>query len=84
MEVSLNNSLSKVINPLEEKIFEAEKLNILTEIKKVKSALQEAYSNFDYVADSLLVDYYTYQIKAYEAKFEYLIKQAKTMGICEI
>ncbi len=84
MEISLNNSLSKMINPLEEKLLEAEKLNILMEIKKVKSALQEAYSNFDYVADSLLVDYYTYQIKAYEAKFEYLIKQAKTMGICEI
>lgn len=84
MEVSLNNSLSKVITPLEEKIWASERANILTEIKKVKSALQEAYSNFDYVADSLLVDYYTYQIKAYEAKFEYLIKQAKTMGICEI
>ena len=39
-------------------------------------------NNFDFVQDSLMVDFYTYQIKAYEAKFEYLIKRAKAMGIC--
>ena len=34
------------------------------------------YNNLQY-ADSDLIDYYTYQIKAEEAKYNYLIKQAK-------
>lgn len=82
MEVSLNKQLNKVVGTVEEKILDVERTDILFEINKVKCDLQDAYNNFDFVQDSLMVDFYTYQIKAYEAKFEYLIKRAKAMGIC--
>jgi len=81
MEIPLNKTTNKVIGTAEEQYLAMEKANILAEINKVKYQLQEAYNNFDYVEDSLLVDFYTYQIKAYEAKFEYLLKKAKEIGI---
>ncbi len=84
MEVSLNKLTNKVIGAVEEQVLATEKANILSEINKVKYELQDAYNNFDYVHDSLLVDFYTYQIKAYEAKFEYLLKKAKELGLCQI
>ncbi len=83
MEVSLNKQLNKVVGAVDEKILASEKANLLLEINRVKSELQNAYNNFDYVQDSLMVDFYTYQIKAYEAKFEYLLRKAKEIGIGE-
>ncbi len=84
MEISLNNSLNKVVTAAEKKVLADEKASLLMEIRQVKNDLQHAYSNFDYFADSLMVDYYTYQIKAYEAKFEFLLKKAKELNVCEI
>lgn len=84
MEISLNNLLNKVVETTNTEVLAAEKVNLLIEIKKVKDDLEDAYNNFDYVEDSLMVDYYTYQIKAYETKFEYLIKKAKAIGIREL
>lgn len=84
MEISLNNSLNKVVSTAEKKTLADERASLLLEIRQVKNDLQDAYSNFDYFADSLMVDYYTYQIKAYEAKFEFLLKKAKELNVCEI
>jgi len=83
MEISLSNLLNKVVATTNTEVITAEKTNLLIEISKVKSDLADAYNNFDYVEDSLMIDYYTYQIKAYETKFEYLIKKAKAMGTRE-
>ncbi|OPX45804.1 hypothetical protein CLHUN_07420 [Ruminiclostridium hungatei] len=82
MEISLNKQMNKVVGTLEEKVIAADRANLLSEIERVKGQLQEAYNNFDFVQDSLMVDFYTYQIKAYESKFEYLIKKAKEIGLC--
>ena len=49
---------------------------LLKSIKFVKTTLGNMYNNLQF-ADSDLIDYYTYQIKAEEAKYNYLIKQAK-------
>lgn len=49
---------------------------LLESIRYVKNNLSNMYNNLQY-ADSDLIDYYTYQIKAEEAKYSYLIKQAK-------
>ncbi|MDF2986281.1 MAG: hypothetical protein K0R50_1791 [Eubacterium sp.] len=84
MEVSLNKPLNKMVGAVEEKLLATEKANLLSEINRVKIELQDAYNNFDYVQDSLMVDFYTYQIKAYEAKFEYLIKKVKELGVYQI
>lgn len=60
---------------------EEEKDEELSEtIKFVKNNLKNMYNNLQY-ADSDLIDYFTYQIKAEEAKYSYLIKQAKKRNL---
>lgn len=49
-------------------------------IIKTREELKIANRNFEYAQDGL-VDYYTYQIKANQAKLDYLIKLAKLNGI---
>lgn len=49
-------------------------------IIKAREELKAANRNFEY-AEGDLVDYYTYQIKANQAKLNYLIKIAKAKGI---
>ena len=49
-------------------------------IIKTREELKAANRNFEYAQDDL-VDYYTYQIKANQAKLNYLIKIAKAKGI---
>lgn len=83
MEVSLNNPLNSV-GSVVDSVLADEKTNLLIEIKNIKYEMQNAYNNFDYAEDSLMIDYYTYQIKAYEARFEYLIKKAKKLGLTGI
>lgn len=84
MEISLNKSLNRVLGIVRGNVFEAEKNKLLLEIKNAKSDLLEAYNNFNFVSDSLLVDYYIYKIKTYETRYEYLLKLAKDMGINNI
>lgn len=83
MELSFNKPLSKKLDTHEQRVNEVEKNSLIIELEKIKKDLQEAYNNFNYVEDALLVDYYTYQIKAYEAKHEYLLKRVKEIGIIQ-
>ena len=68
----------------EEKIIEKTEIEKETElvraIIKTREELKANNRNFEYAKDDL-VDYYTYQIKANQAKLDYLIKLAKTKGI---
>ena len=68
----------------EEKIVdktEVEKeIELVKSIIKTREELKSANKNFEYAEDDL-VDYYTYQIKANQAKLNYLIKLTKTKGI---
>ncbi|ODM27176.1 YaaL family protein [Acetivibrio mesophilus] len=53
-------------------------------IKCIKDAKKEwlsANSNFEHAIDSEIIDYYTYEIKAYQLRYEYLLKKAKEKGI---
>ena len=60
---------------------EAEKnKELLKNIYRTKELLSQAHNNFEY-AEKDLVDYYIYNIKANQAKLDYLIKQAKTRGV---
>ena len=61
---------------IEDKTEEEKDNELIDTIKHVKRTLGNMYNNLQY-ADSDLIDYYTYQIKAEEAKYNYLIKQAK-------
>lgn len=49
-------------------------------IIKTREELKANNRNFEYAKDGL-VDYYSYQIKATQAKLDYLIKLAKANGI---
>lgn len=68
----------------EEKITEKTEVEkekeLIRTIIKTREDLKMANSNFEYAQDDL-IDYYSYQIKANQAKLDYLIKLAKTKGI---
>ncbi len=53
---------------------------LIKSIIKTREELKMANKNFEF-AEYELIDYYTYQIKANQAKLDYLIKLAKARGI---
>lgn len=55
-------------------------IELVKTIIKTKEEIKVASRNFEYAQDDL-VDYYIYQIKANQAKLNYLIKLAKTKGL---
>ena len=59
---------------------EQKRQELLNRINESKNYLRNMYNNMQF-AESDLIDYYTYQIKANQAKLDYLIKLAKTNGI---
>ena len=65
---------------IEEKTDEDRKIDLIKNIIKTKTELEIANKNFEYAEDEM-IDYYSYQIKAIGAKFNYLIKRAKKQQI---
>ena len=65
---------------IDEKTEFEKQVELVKTIIKTREELKSANKNFEYAQDDL-VDYYTYQIKANQAKLNYLIKVAKTNGI---
>lgn len=63
-----------------DKTEEEKKLELIISIIKTKRELESNNKNFEY-AEEGLIDYYSYQIKADQAKLSYLIKIAKVKGI---
>lgn len=55
-------------------------IELIKMIIKTREELKKNNNNFEYAKDEL-IDYYTYQIKANQAKLDYLIKLAKLKGI---
>lgn len=68
----------------EQKIIEKtemeKEIELIKMIIKTREELKNDNRNFEYAQDGL-VDYYVYQIKANQAKLDYLIKIAKLKGI---
>ena len=54
--------------------------DLIKSIIKTREDLQNANKNFEF-AEGELVDYYLYQIKAVQSKYNYLIKKAKKTGL---
>jgi len=65
---------------IEEKTDEERKIDLIKNIIKTKAELGIANKNFEYAEDEM-IDYYSYQIKAIQAKLNYLIKAAKKQEI---
>lgn len=49
------------------------------DIQKTTSDLNDAYTNMQYVTDPDLIDYYTYQTKAVQMRYRYLLSCAKKL-----
>ena len=75
----MENEYVKETNIID-KTEEEKKSELIKNIILTKEMLLQAHNNFEY-ADKDLVDYYTYNIKANQAKLDYLIKQAKNWGL---
>lgn len=65
---------------IEEKTEIQKEIELIKNIIKTREELKRDNRNFEY-AEGELVDYYSYQIKANQAKLDYLIKIAKIKGI---
>ena len=61
---------------IQEKSPEEQDRELIKSVIKAKLELELINKNFEQ-ADDELIDYYTYQIKANQAKFDYLLKKAK-------
>lgn len=67
-------------NKIIEKSDKEKEADLIVSIMKAKKEMDEMCKNFEF-AEEDLIDYYTYQIKANRAKFDYLLKQAKHQGV---
>ena len=63
-----------------DKTEEEKKSELINSIISTKELLLQAHNNFEY-AENDLIDYYAYNIKANQAKLNYLIKKAKEKGL---
>ena len=54
--------------------------DLIKSIIKAREDLQNANRNFEF-AEEELIDYYLYQIKATQSKYNYLLKKAKKSGL---
>ena len=70
---------SKIIDKTDEE----KSLDLVKSLIKTKMDLELASKNFEF-ADGELVDYYAYQIKANQAKINYLLKKIKRLIIDNI
>lgn len=65
---------------LEERTEEELNVELIKSIIKTKNDLQNLNKNYEY-AEGELIDYFSYQIKANQAKLNYLLKKAKKNGL---
>ena len=61
----------------------AERNALLKNIFLARHELECATQNFSYATDPTLIDMYTYQIKACQAKYHYLMCRAKEAGLTQ-
>lgn len=59
----------------------AEEQELIMAALEARDEWIETSRNFDYVQDDMLIDYYTYRMKASEARYAYFIKLVKEKGL---
>jgi len=67
-------------NPIFVKNRENSNSDLIKSIIKTREDLQNSNKNFEF-AEGELIDYYLYQIKATQSKYNYLLKKAKQSGL---
>ena len=76
----MNNEKYLKDNPLINKRIKNPNADLISCIIKTREDLITANNNYEF-ADDELIDYYLYQIKATQSKYNYLLKKAKQSGI---
>lgn len=71
--------LSLPTKPLDNHTMAQEETELKKAINHTLSELECARLNFDYADAPEMVEYYTYKMKACEAKYQYFIKQMKVV-----
>lgn len=66
---------------IKDKTEEEIKKELITSINNVILELNTAHENYDNAVGKEMIDYYSYQIKAFQSKYDYLIKTIKNMNI---
>ncbi|HPC99775.1 MAG TPA: YaaL family protein [Acetivibrio sp.] len=84
----LKNSIFSKINSLLKEKSETiytyntgENEDLIESINDAKKEWLSARNNFEQAVESEIIDYYIYKIKAYQIRYEYLLKKAKEKGI---
>lgn len=65
---------------IKDKTDKEKELELMKSIVKAREELKMINQNFEY-ADTDMIDYYTYELKAHQSKLDYLIRFAKNNGI---
>ena len=65
----------------EKYIQEVSREQLLSDLKMTKTALDDAYSNFEQVVDPDLVDSYIYEVNAVQKRYHFLFKQVPMMDL---
>ena len=60
---------------------EVSREQLLSDLKMTKTALDDAYSNFEQVVDPDLVDSYIYEVNAVQKRYHFLLKQVQMMDL---
>ena len=65
----------------EKYIQEVSREQLLSDLKLTKTALDDAYSNFEQVVDPDLVDSYIYEVNAVQKRYHFLLKQVQLLDL---
>ena len=57
------------------------KEQLLTDLKLTRTALNDAYTNFEQVGDPDLVDSYIYEVNAVQKRYHFLLKQVQLLEL---
>lgn len=60
---------------------EVSREQLLSDLKLTKTALDDAYTNFENVVDPDLVDSYIYEVNAVQKRYHFLLKQIQMMDL---
>lgn len=62
-------------------IQEVSREQLLSDLKLTKTALDDAYTNFENVVDPDLVDSYIYEVNAVQKRYHFLLKQVQMLDL---
>ena len=77
----VNNVFLQNKPPVDANTLDADSQDLLRQLELARREMEIADLNYEFANEDDLVDYYIYQMKAAEIKYQYLLKQARDKGI---